>query len=190
MRSKLNIRWLAVSGIWLAALALTYWNAVGIDSVAAAREKNAHMLTAISFQRQNAPQLTQVLASNGALTLKSESVDLGIVEVRSRLNNLGARASLRNLKMATQVIAEAENQVLCDVSGEGQLHHVVNFLSGLEAYPYLTVRNMRIRPAADSDGVEMETELVLQYALIPLPHSPDASPQVISHSPQPEAKSL
>lgn len=190
MSSKMKMRWIAVCCIWAVALAATYWNGIKIDAVASAREKNEQMRQEIFFQDRNAPKLTQILRSHDALFLPVESIDLGIVAVRSRLGALTAAFALSGLQMQAEVAQAAQDQVPWRLSIHGPLNNVVGFLTALQKYLYLTVQQANIKAAQDANEVDVEIELLLHYQITAPVQDSNTIPQVTTQQWESEAKPL
>jgi hypothetical protein len=179
MSSKMKKRWLVVGCVWALALALTFWNGVKIETVAAARGKNEQRLREIDFQRQNAKELARISKSHEALFLPVESLDLGIVAVRSRLHALAAAFDLEDVRIRTEMTQMIGDQIPCTVSMRGALGPAVGFLTALHKSLYLTIGKMTISSEKGRNKVEMQIELRFKYRIVNQPPERSvAMPQV------------
>lgn len=165
MSSALKIRWIVVCCVWGGALILTFWNSLKIDGVTHAREKSEQIRREIVFQRQNTLQLSQILATQNAMYLPVESVDLGIVAARSRLQSLAAAFGLKEFKLLVETAQMSEEQAPFALSAQGPLPQVVGFLTALQKYLYLKPTQTRIMTARESGWVDLEIRLLLQYRI-------------------------
>jgi len=192
MRSRLETRWLIVGIIWLAALALTYWNTLQIDAVAAVRDQNEQIRQEVSFQRHNATKLAQVLRARDALTLAAESVDLAVVVARSRLGALAAAFELGELEMRAELhqVTGTEGQVPYNLSLKGPVDNAMGFLTALRNYPYFVLRRTKIKDAADAAGIDMEIVIDLRYRIEAAGDDSNPAPQEITRWGQSKAESL
>ncbi len=179
MSSKMKMRWLVVGCIWALALVLTYWNGVKIDTVATERNMNEQRLREINFQRQNAKELARISESHEALFLPVESLDLGIVDVRSRLHALAAAFDLKDVRIQTEMTQMVEDQIPCTVTARGALGPAVGFLTALHKYLYLTIGRMIITSDKGRNEIEMQVELRFKYRIVDQPPGRSvAMPQV------------
>jgi hypothetical protein len=190
MKSKLRTRWIIAGCVWLLALGLTWWNCAKIDTLAAAREVNEALRKELSFQRQNAKRLEQVTATHERLFLAVESVDLGMIAVRDRLQALAAAFDLRDLKMNTEMNQAMEGQISCTLALNGPFENVVGFLSAVHPYAHLTVHSATIKAETGSREVAVELALAIHYKIV-VPQAPaETLPQMTSHPSAPEGQPL
>jgi len=177
MSSAMKVRWTVVCCIWGLALVVTFWNGVKIDSVAAAREKSEQLLREIDFQRQNAEALARISKSHQAMFLPVESIDLGVVAVRSEMRALAAAFDLKEVRIQTEATRMSGDQIPCKVSTRGKLGPAVGFLTGLNKRLYLTIEKMTITSEKGRDEIEMQIELLFKYRIENPPERSVAMPQ-------------
>lgn len=178
MSTRMKMRWALVCCIWGLALGVTFWNGSHINAVAAARQNNEQIRREIDFQRQNRQKLDRVVASNDALFLPVESVDLGIVAVRSRLVALSAAFDLVDANIRPEITGITEDQVPFAASMRGSVNHAVDFLLALHNYSYLTVGRTTITTALDSGEIDLQIEFLLRYRMVKDIQAPDDAPRV------------
>jgi hypothetical protein len=190
MSSKMKMRWFVVCCLWGLALAVTFWNGVKINTIAKTRTKNETTLREIDFHRQNAEKLSLIIDSRDALFLPVESIDLGIVAVRSRLNALAAAFDFADVKIRTDISQVTTEQVPFAMSMNGSLSQAVGFITALNKYLYLTVRKTNITTTMDGDKIDIQIELMLRCQIVAPPQEPGSMPHVTSHQTGAEAESL
>jgi hypothetical protein len=193
MRSRLQMRWVTAGGIWLTALALTYWNTFQVEVVVAVREQNEQLRQEASFQRHNARELAQILRARNALMLPAESVDLAVVVARSRLGALAAAFELGELEMRAELHQQAtgsEGQVPYNLSLKGPLDNAMGFLTALRNYPYFVLQRTKIKDASDAAWVNMEIGIDLRYRIEDAGDNSNPVPRAIPHGGQSEAEPL
>ena len=190
MKSKLHMRWMVLSGIWLAALGLTGWNLAKVDRVAEARVAIESLRKEIHFQRFNAQQLEQVAARHEALFLHVESLDLGMVTLRYHLSALTAAFHLQDLVIDAEMNQIAEGRIPCRLSLTGEFENTVGFLTALDAYPYLMARQTLIAAAPDAHIIRLEMSLFVQYKIVPPALPAETLPKVTVQPLTPEGRPL
>ena len=178
MSTAMKVRWLVVCCIWGLALGVTFWNGVKIDSVATVREKNEHLLREIDFQRQNAEALARISKSHRAMFLPVESIDLGVVAVRSQVHALAAAFDLKDVRIRAEATQMFGDQIPCKVSTRGGLGAAVGFLTALHKHLYLSIEKMTIISEKGRGEIEMQIELLLKYRIENPPERSVAMPQV------------
>ena len=181
MSTQMKLRWAAVGCIWILALAVTFWNGSKVDQVAASRQSNEQARRENDFLRQNANRLADTMASHDARFLAVESMDLGIVAMRSRLMALAAAFDLADVKIHPEMSQMGEDQVPCEISLRGPLGQAVGFVTALGNYPYLTVRRLGVSAAAGPHEMVMQIGFLFRYRIgAPIP-APEVLPHVTTH---------
>lgn len=185
MSSGMKMRWLVVCAIWGVALALTYWNGIKINTVAAARDSNERRYREIDFQRRNAEQLARVSKTHETLFSPVESLDLGIVGVRSRLGALAAAFGLEMDRIQIEPTQMTGERIPCTLTLRGLMGHGVGFITALQKHPYLSIRKMTIASQRGGDEIDMQIKLDFRYRIVNPPERSVAMPQ---EAPTPEAQ--
>ncbi|MDA8138050.1 MAG: hypothetical protein M0036_05285 [Desulfobacteraceae bacterium] len=174
MNSKMKLRWMVVAGIWGLALVMTLWNTLRIDDVARARDKSEQIRKEIAFQHQNAQTLSRLLKFHDALYLRVESVDLGIVSVRGRVQALAAAFDLQGFSMLPEAGQITEELVPFHLSMQGSMANVAGFLTALQKFSYLQVRQASVKTAREAGAIELEFDLSLHYQTTSPPDETEA----------------
>jgi hypothetical protein len=169
MKNPFKIKWLVAGCIWSLTLMLTYWNLNKIDAVIFTREKAEQIRREIIFKAQRAKILNKIRKSHDALFYPVSSVALGIISVDRQVRTLASNNGLYNVDMRSQTNPSTNDQLSCQLSIQGTLKQVFNFLIELSKYQYLSIKHLTIQVSSLDAETKSELEFSFQYRI--LPHS-------------------
>lgn len=167
MNNPFKIKWLIVGCIWSTALILTYWNLSKIDAVIFIREKAEQIRREIIFKSQRSKHLEEIRKSHETLFYPVSSVALGIIFVDRHVRALASDNDLYNVDIRSQINPAADDQLSCQLSIEGTLEQVFQFLLELSKYPYLSIKHLGIQVSPLDAETKTELEFSFQYRILP-----------------------
>jgi hypothetical protein len=169
MTALLKNRWLWVGVIWALSAAVTFWNHQKVDFILSLQAQNQNLHNELMFQQQNSRKLERILEENSKLFLNTESIQLGVLSVKSAFSDLAARLELNILQMAVVPIAKGAETVSLNLSFSGSFEGVMSFLSALSAYRYLQDKQVAIKVDSKSGESSCELSLALRCRVQPRP---------------------
>lgn len=186
MNHKLRRRWIIATSIWLAAFGLTYWNMETIEAIGQARQANEQLRKEIFFQHQHAQELEQVAAAHTNLFLEAESIDLGLIAVKRRIETLSADFGLTELALCTETNAAQPDRVPCSLTLRGSFERVVGFLAALQPHAYLAITQSTLTVSEETHAVDLKLAFSVHMQNGPMtpepaPAEPLANPTEQNH---------
>jgi len=167
MTALLKNRWLWVGAIWALAVSTTFWNHQKIDLILSLQAQNQNLHNELIFQQQNSRKLDRILEENSKLFLYTESVQLGVLSLKSAFSDLAARLELKILQMTVAPIAKGVETISLNLSFSGPFEGVMSFLSALSAYRYLQDKQVAIKVDSKSRESSCELSLALRCRVQP-----------------------
>jgi len=167
MNNPFKVRWVIVIGIWSMAMGLTYWNLSKINAMTFAREQAEQVRREIAFKSQRADVLKKIRQSHQALFYPVSSVALGVIAVDRQMRAMASDKGLENVEMRSQKDTTAEDQLSCELSIQGTLEQVFQFMLAVSKYPYMQIRHLNMQiPPLDAKA-KVELKFAIQYRILP-----------------------
>jgi hypothetical protein len=167
MKTPPSKRWLVAVCIWVIAVGLTLWNTGRVGDVIAAREDSERLVKELNFTRRHAVELSTVRERFAAMYLPVASVKLGALAVRGELEALAAAFGLAAVSVKIQVEQAIDDRIPLMLTLQGPPESALQFLSALQAYPYLVMGRTRLSMRLAEGRAEMESSLWLRFAIHP-----------------------
>lgn len=190
MKNPLKLKWCLVVGIWLTAIGVTYWNSLKIDAVRLAREKTEQVRKEIIFMSQNNKSIDEVHRSHDALFFPVPSVAFGLIRVEQQMRSLASTYGLEEFELQKTVNSAAGDQVSCQLSLQGGLEQVFQFLTAMTDYPYLPIRRFHVQVSPNDARTKTEMEFTFQYRILPLVEDQASPLQAFGQHPELEGDAL
>lgn len=167
MKAWLTNRWLWVSVSWAGALFLAFWNHQTIDAILSIQSQNQTLRRELMFQQQNARKLDRIEEEHAKLFLRAESVQLGVLAVKSILGELASRFELNLSQVTIAPPQKGTEAVLLNLSFSGPMERVTRFLAALDAHRYLRHKQVGIRLDSKSGEGSCELSMLLRCRIQP-----------------------
>jgi Tfp pilus assembly protein PilO len=167
MNNPFKFRWVIVICIWSIAIGLTYWNLGKINAVTFTRERAEQIRKEIAFKSQHAEPLKKIRKSYETLFYPVSSVALGLIAVDRQIREMASDNDLKNVDMRSQKDPTTEDQLSCELSIQGALEQVFQFMLQISKYPYLQIRHLNMQISPFDANTKTELKFVFQYRLLP-----------------------
>jgi hypothetical protein len=161
MKSWLKNLWLPIGLLWASVAVLTLWNFQKIDSILAAQAQARIQQSELTFQRQNAHKLNRLWNDHSRLILSVDSIQLGVLYVKSVFGDLCNTLELSDMKMTIAPIQKETELIQLNLALTGSFEKIMNFLSALDDHRYLQDRQLVIK----SNSLNGETHCDLSLSL-------------------------
>ena len=162
MMDRMNKRWIVVVVIWVAALALNYWNISEMYRIREAREQKVFLTMDEQFLRAHSEEISESLKEREAFFHSAEALNLGLLTVENELGALAARYDLAEVEVKSQLDQDTGSSIPVVLSCEGSLKKVVECLEALRNdYAYVPVTKVAIE--IEERGAPARCEVLLNY---------------------------
>jgi hypothetical protein len=145
MNALLKNRWLWVAAAWAGALFLSFWNHQTIDTILSMQAQNQALRRELIFQQQNARKLGRIREEHAKLYFPAESVQLGMLAVKSMLSELTSKLEIDLNQVSLSPPEKGMDTVLLNLSVSGSLERIARFLTALNAHRYLHQKQVGIK---------------------------------------------
>ena len=167
MTTVLKNRWLWVGTLWAGAMFLSIWNHQAIDSILSIQAQNQALRSELTFQQQNARKLERIQDEHSRLFLSAESLQLGVLSVKSMLGDLASRFELNVAQMTIAPLQRGAETVSLNLSFSGPIERILHFLATLNAQRYLHHKQVGIQLDNKSGDGSCELSLLLRCRIHP-----------------------
>ncbi len=162
MTALLKNRWLWVGAVWAGALLTAFWNHQSINTILSIQAQNQALRRELMFQQQNARKLDHVQKEHEKLFFQAESIQLGMLAVKSNLSELASELELHMSQITLPPPQKGAETVLLNLSFSGPLERILRFLSILNAHRYLHHKQVGIRIDPKNGDGNCEVSMVLR----------------------------
>jgi hypothetical protein len=164
---NLRNRWLIAAGIWLVALGLTFWNLSKVGDIASTREQNERLRREVSFQRRHIEKLIGIEKVHANLFLSVESVNLGLIALRSDLLSLAAALGLQEANLTSDVTQAGDSQIPVNLRIQGTFRKTAGYLAVIEKKPYLQITHTYFKVVNEKGDTETDIAFTFRYSIKP-----------------------
>lgn len=162
MNDRMNKRWLVVAIIWVASLAVNYWNIGEMYRIREAREKKVFLTMDEQFLRAHSEEIAESLKKREAFFHSAEALNLGLLTVENELKALAAEYELTGVEVKSESDQDNGGRIPILLSCEGSLKRMVECLETLRRdCAYMPVTKVRI--AIEGRGALARCEVRLNY---------------------------
>ena len=172
------------------AVGVTYWNANAIDAIKLARERSEQTRKETLFAARHIKSLHEVYRSHEALYYPTSSLAIGLITVENQMRSLASATGLKELEWRHQVNSFNREQVLCQLSLQGELKQVLQFVSQAAAHAYLPVQRLNLQVAPHDLHTRAEMEVILHYRIVEGPQADESPLQALQQQGQLNGDSL
>jgi hypothetical protein len=162
MKTLLKNRWLWVGALWAGALFLCIWNHQAIDSILSIQTQNQSLRSELTFQQQNARRLDRIQDEYSKLFLSAESLQLGVLSVKSMLGELASRLEVNMAQITIAPLQKGAETVALSLSFSGPLERILHYLATLDAHRYLQHKQVAVKLDPKSGDASCELALLLR----------------------------
>jgi hypothetical protein len=162
MIAMLKNRWLWVGAIWAGAVLTAVWNHQLVDSILSIQSQNQALRRELVFQQQNARKLDRIQEEHSKLFFSAESVQLGMLAVKSILGELAFRFDLNLAQLAVTPPQRGAETVSLNLSFSGALDRIIPFLAALNTHRHLLTKKISIKIDPKSADGSCELSMTLR----------------------------
>ena len=167
MMDRMNKRWIVVGVIWVAALAINYWNIGEMHRIREAREKKVYLTMDEQFLRAHSEEIADSLKKREAFFHSAEALNLGLLTVENELGALAARHDLAQVDVRSQLDQDTGSSIPVVLSCEGALKKGVECLEALRSdHAYAPVTKVAIEIEGRGAPVKCEVRLNYRYRIV------------------------
>ena len=167
MRTRISKRWLAVVVIWVAALAVNYWNVSEMNRIRKAREQKVFLTMDQQFLRAHSEEIARSLKKREAFFRSAEALNLGLLTVENELGAVAARYDLTKVEVKGDLNQADGSSIPMVMSCEGPLKKVVECLETLRKdCAYAPVTRVKIEIAGQGAPAKCEVALNYRYRIV------------------------
>jgi len=167
MSALLKNRWVWVGIAWAVAVSLTFWNHQKIDFILSVKAQNQNLHKELAFQEQNLRKLDRIQKEYSSLFFPTESVQLGVLSVKSVVSELASGFQLTIVQMTLAPIQKGSETVSLNVSLSGTFEKVMSFFSATSAYRYLQDKQVLIKVDPKSAECSCDVSMNLRFRVQP-----------------------
>lgn len=99
MKIHTNRLWVALAVVWAGVFSLTYWNVVQSQTIKRAKEQKEIFMRDNQFWARNEKTIVNVLQMHGTAFHDTESIQIGLLHVESRMASIARKQGLTDIKM-------------------------------------------------------------------------------------------
>lgn len=145
MKSNLTMRWIGVCVVWVAAIALSYWNMNAVSAIIMDMEQEEIYRMDDVFWQYNSGKISQVLPQKDIMIRPIDSLRLGFLEVESNLETLSRQHQFEDILVEMSPNDATGNGIPIRVSFKGPFGGILPWLKDLEAqFPFLPVTQVKV----------------------------------------------
>ena len=166
MSDRLKTRWGVIGIVWTAALIMTYWNFIKIETIEKAREKKEIYLMDERFWHRNASNISQIMEKRTALIQEVESLKLGVFEFEDNLKNLARKLGLRTVKLVSQAHSDQDGVLPVQISFQSNFSQATQWLDRVKLeLPYAQIESIKIVADKPANQAEFVVSIYYRYNL-------------------------
>jgi hypothetical protein len=163
----MNKRWIVVGVIWVAALAINYWNIGEMYRIREAREKKVFLTMDEQFLRAHSEEIAESLKKREAFFHSAEALNLGLLTVENELGNLAVQYDLTQVDVTSYPDRDTGSSIPVVLSCEGSLKKVVECLEALRRdRAYVPVTKVEIEIEGRGAPAKCEVRLNYRYRIV------------------------
>ncbi len=166
LRDRLSKRWLTVAAIWVAALAVNYWNIGEMLRIREAREKKVFLSMDERFLRAHSEEIAESLEKRETFFHSAEALNMGLLTVENELGALAAGHGLTGVDVQAQPDQDSGSNIPVLLTCEGALKKMVEFLEALRReYAYVPVTRVKIEIEGPGAPARFEVRFNYRYRI-------------------------
>jgi hypothetical protein len=154
-----------VACIWAITTLLLHGAHERIDDIAQHRSANDRLQSDARFRHQEAERLARVSQLRDGLVMRMRSVPLGLISLRSDLEEMALGAGVRVDTWDADGAQSSGNPIVCHLSAHGHPKGLLALLAAIDQHPFLEPRAMQLKvPPSAADAV-LDVRFNLHYKI-------------------------